>query len=332
MTANVDGLNRLSFFLPLLPLLLTACNSYRFFYYPHLENNVSYPVENNVTCQNVYFNSRDGTLLHGWFIPSYTTTPEQAKGTVIHVHGNAGAMNSHWRYVSWLPERGFNVFLFDYRGFGASKGQPSPKGLLEDTQSAIHYIHSRPDIDDRKLVIFAQSLGGNNAIAAVGEAQRQLDRLKLNAYSINYLQPSQEQPAFEQFWADTVDIRALFIDSTFFSYSSIANDTWPGAGLLYSDRYSADHYLSALTVPIAFLHNEGDAVIPYQHSRRLFEKANGPKKLVLIKGGKHIHAMLDYGSIYQNRMVDFFEWAIAQPETSIKVRNNESVKQSLRKK
>jgi len=42
----------------------------------------------------------------------------------------------------YLPAEGFNVFIFDYRGYGKSAGVPSRKGLFEDSVAAIEYITS----------------------------------------------------------------------------------------------------------------------------------------------------------------------------------------------
>ncbi len=60
-----------------------------------------------------------------------------------------------WPLVSWLPERNFNVFMFDYRGFGKSKGTPSQAGLLDDTQSAINVVRHRSDVNPQRLVLFS---------------------------------------------------------------------------------------------------------------------------------------------------------------------------------
>jgi alpha-beta hydrolase superfamily lysophospholipase len=69
--------------------------------------------------ENAVFVSSDGTRLTGWFIPAAGyQNPKNAKGTVVHFHGNAQNMSAHWQFVTWLPQRGFNVFVFDYRGYG----------------------------------------------------------------------------------------------------------------------------------------------------------------------------------------------------------------------
>ena len=70
------------------------------------------PSEDRYSYENIQFQSADGTLLSGWFIPAQG----KALGTVIHFHGNARNMSSHYPQVSWLPAKGFNLFVFDYRG------------------------------------------------------------------------------------------------------------------------------------------------------------------------------------------------------------------------
>lgn len=41
---------------------------------------------------------------------------------IIYVYGNVGNMFVYWLLVSWLFECNFNVFMFDYCGFGKLKG------------------------------------------------------------------------------------------------------------------------------------------------------------------------------------------------------------------
>lgn len=134
------------------------------FYYP--DNKVYGPTP--AEAESITFTAKDGTHLHGWFIPTAFGRPENAVATVIHVHGNAGNMSAHWPLVSWLPERNVNLFMFDYRGFGESEGTPSQEGLLDDTKSAIDYVRHRADVNPERLVLLGQSLGGNNVLAAVG--------------------------------------------------------------------------------------------------------------------------------------------------------------------
>ena len=140
-----------------------------FFYYP--DDKIYGPEP--WSAESVEFTAKDGTHLQGWFIPSSTGPADNAIATIIHAHGNAGNMSAHWPLVSWLPERNFNVFMFDYRGFGKSKGTPSQAGLLDDTQSAINVVRHRSDVNPQRLVLFGQSIGGANILDVVGQGDRE---------------------------------------------------------------------------------------------------------------------------------------------------------------
>ena len=59
---------------------------------------------------------------------------------------------------------GCNVCLLEYRGYGHSDGSPHEEGLYLDAQAALEYLIGRPDVDQRKIIVFGRSLG-NNIIA-----------------------------------------------------------------------------------------------------------------------------------------------------------------------
>ena len=232
-------------------------------------------------------------MLHAWFVPAINvTTPAKAKGTVIFVHGNGGNITASWPFVNWLPGNGYNVFTFDYRGYGNSQGTPSPQGLFEDTQAAIAYIRQKADIDPDKLFVISQSLGGNNTIAAIGSTS-----------------PSHTPLGYENM---KQGIRAIVIDSTFYFYTSIANAKIPGAGLLMNDDYSAAHHVAALApIPLLFIHGTSDRIVPYEQGKRLFEIAPDPKQFITIPGGQHITALSSfYKDTYRNEILVFFENAL----------------------
>ena len=251
------------------------------FYYPTKTVYGTPALVAGIAYEDVTFKSADGTRLTGWFMPAQgVADARQAKGTVIHFHGNAGNIASHWQLAGWLTARGFNVFVFDYRGYGASEGSPSPEGCFEDSNAALDYVRTRPGVDPARLLVFGQSLGGNHAIAAVGAGNR-------------------------------TGVRALAAESTFFSYPSVANDHIPGLGLLVSDRYSAKNYIAAIApIPLLLIHGTDDKIVPYAHATRLLAAAGEPKQLITIEGGGHIAAMVHKDDSYRDALVKFFEDAL----------------------
>ena len=150
---------------------LSSCAKQAFYYPDHAD--YGSPAQSGLPYENVSFQSADGTRLHGWFVPARgVADAKQARATIIHFHGNAQNLTAHWQAVKWLPEHGYNVFLFDYRGYGQSAGEPNPEGLFADSNAALDYVRSRPDVNPERLLVFGQSLGGTNAIAVVGAGNK----------------------------------------------------------------------------------------------------------------------------------------------------------------
>ncbi|QEM68830.1 alpha/beta hydrolase [Geobacter sp. FeAm09] len=241
------------------------------------------PDRHGLAYEQVTFQSRDGTRLSGWFIPAMGTP----RGTVIHFHGNAQNMTAHFGFVSWLPARGFNLFIFDYRGYGASDGTPDRRGVYEDSLVALDYLATRPGLDHNRILVLGQSLGGANAIAAVASRPHG-------------------------------NIRAVAVDSAFASYRGIVRDKiaaipllslvrTPLARLLIGDDASPDGAVANIApTPLLIIHGTGDRVVPYSHGQRLFAVAREPKQFWSVEGGEHTDAFADPGSPYRQRLVAFF--------------------------
>ena len=51
---------------------------------------------------------------------------------------------------------GCNVCLLEYRGYGHSDGSPHEEGLYLDAQAALEYLIGRPDVDQRKIIVFGK--------------------------------------------------------------------------------------------------------------------------------------------------------------------------------
>ena len=114
--------------------------------------------------QDVHFKSADGTDLIGlWF--SARKTP--SKGVIVHFHGNGENMSSHYLFVYWLAAEGYDVFTFDYRGYGGSAGKKSLTGSIEDGAAALRVARGRAGASRERLIVLGQSLGGALALASL---------------------------------------------------------------------------------------------------------------------------------------------------------------------
>lgn len=256
----------------LAPLLaLGACSG--LFFHPERELLLT-PDRAGLAYRDVRFKASDGVRLHGWFLPADRKPAAGRPCTVLFLHGNAENISTHLASVSWLPARGVNVFLFDYRGYGLSEGSPDLDGLHRDTEAALATAFGLPEVDRDRVVVFGQSLGGAVAITAVARS------------------------------AHRGRLRALIVEGAFSGYRAIAREklaaswlTWPlrwPLALTVDDDYKPLKAIGKLSpLPVLIVHGLADRMVPPHHARALHAAAGEPKALWLIPEAAHIAAFRD---------------------------------------
>ncbi len=212
-------------------------------------------VQRDFTIESVVFKSSSGNSLNGWLLKPKNTVAEI---TLLHFHGNAGNLLSQCGAVSPLMKNGFQIFLFDYSGFGFSEGKATRKNVLLDGLSALDYVKSREDIKNTKIILYGQSLGGHLA-AVIGEKRQN-------------------------------EIAALVIEGAFSSHNDIAAHTarqlyLPGflGSLFVKHGYCAKQSIVNYKKPLLIIHSTEDEIVPFYMGEKIFSLANEPKEFYEIK-------------------------------------------------
>jgi fermentation-respiration switch protein FrsA (DUF1100 family) len=220
--------------------------------------------------ENIFFKSADGTPLHGWFIPAKGKSPH---GTVVFSHGNAGSLGHHLGFVTWLVEAGYNVMMYDYRGFGKSGGVDR-RGMVDDVKAAFAHVTKRPGVDPRRLVSYGHSLGGAKSVTALAETPVR-------------------------------GLRAVVIDGAFASYKTMARVIGGQLGeSLVTDELAPRDYVGKLSpVPLLVVHGARDEVVPLAQGRLLYQSAGQPKTLFEVKAGRHGDALSANDGQFRKRML-----------------------------
>lgn len=264
---------------------LSGCSS--LLYYPTKER-LSDPARFRHKPQDVFFQTEDGLKLHGWY---FKTPKRPAKATVLFFHGNAQNLTSHFLALYWMLDQGFDYFIFDYRGYGESEGEPSPEGTIKDGKAAVAWIAQNKD-PGTQLVIFAQSLGGAVGLRVACEMK------------------------------DAVPYKAVIVDSTFPSYKKVARKalnkvwiTWPFQWVTYlvlSDRYAPKSCIRDIAPrPLLVVHGTADRTVDFSLGEEVYELARDPKEFWRIEGGHHTDFLFREGTIYQEKLADWILKAVA---------------------
>ncbi|MEO5917437.1 MAG: alpha/beta fold hydrolase [Luteolibacter sp.] len=247
----------------------------QFFYFP-TRDEPSTPAKWGLKFETIDFKSGDGTPLHGWFIPAKNKAAKLAKATVVFSHGNAGSISYHIGFCAWLAEAGYNVIMYDYRGFGKSGGSVDRRGMINDVKAAFAYALKRPDIDSHRLISYGHSLGGAQSVTALGETP-------------------------------VKGLRAIIIDGAFASYQTMARVIGGQLGAsLVTDELAPKDFVEKLSpVPLLVVHGTRDEVVPVSQGLQLYEAAGKPKTLFEVKSGRHGTALSDDNGAYRKRMLDW---------------------------
>ena len=104
--------------------------------------------------------SSQGKKIYGYFVQSSDSTE---KKIILYNHGNRDHLQYYWDRVELFYKMGYNIFVYDYQGYGMSEGEPTEEGIYSDATAAYHYVRLR-GFADSTITVYGFSLGGAPAI------------------------------------------------------------------------------------------------------------------------------------------------------------------------
>lgn len=219
--------------------------------------------------EDAFFETKDGVMLHGWFVPA-----EDSFATILYCHGNAGNISHRVEIARMFNQRKMDFFIFDYRGFGKSKGMPTEKGTYLDAQAAYDFLINKKGIGKSRIVIYGKSIGAAIAIDL----------------------------------ATKTDAAALISESSFLSTKAMAREIYPYLPfwLFIRSKYNADRKINKVNIPKLIIHSQNDEIVPFAHGQKLFDLAKPPKEFYVMRGG-HNDAFYIYSDECMQRIVDFLK-------------------------
>lgn len=117
-----------------------------------------------------------GVECHAWHFvgEGSALTSDAGRPAVVMAHGFGGTKDSGLQpFAEALAAAGLDVLAFDYRGCGASAGEPrqtvSVAGQVEDYRSAMAAAARLPGVDPQRLVLWGVSLSGGHVFTAAAD-------------------------------------------------------------------------------------------------------------------------------------------------------------------
>lgn len=202
--------------------------------------------------QDEWIAGTGGTRLHAWRF-RFQKTP---RAVLVHNHGNGGNLTNISALATDMAGRGYEVLLWDYRGYGRSEGDlPSDEETLFADGAAV-FDHARRL--GKPVAVWGQSLG--TTVSTDVCSRRPCAALVLESG----LSSGRDYARTQVSWIPT----PLHIFAKF--------------------TFASAEKLPRVSAPVLIAHGTADRTIAYSHGERLFAAAPAARRRLLrIDGGTH---------------------------------------------
>ncbi|CCH43450.1 Abhydrolase domain-containing protein 13 [Wickerhamomyces ciferrii] len=222
----------------------------------------------------------DHIKIHGFLCLQPKSRLNLQNETVLILNPNAGNIGLALPTVKNFHNSGYNVLIYDYRGYGTSTGEPSEIGLKIDADTILKFIENHEILKDSEVTLYGRSLGGAVAI---------------------YL-ASKNHPL----------INKVILENTFLSIRKTIPHVFPflkHVSWLCHQLWDSETLITKVqsNVKFLFLSAELDEIVPPSHMKKLYELVEeyDYKKFILFEGAHHNDTPLYPG--YWDIVSDFLD-------------------------
>ncbi len=175
------------------------------------------------------------------------------KGIVVYFHGNMENVVHYASNAGFFTDRGYEVWMPDYPGFGKSTGERTEKKMLD--QGMMVYNMAAASIPADSIVIYGRSLGTGIA----------------------------------SYVASDVSCKALVLETPYYSIPSLFAHyafLYP-VNAMSNYKFPNYEYLPGVKSMVIILHGTKDNVVPFSNALKLKQLLKKDDSFITFEGGSH---------------------------------------------
>ena len=176
---------------------------------------------------------------------------KNSKGLVFYNHGNADNLQRWGRHSADFTKLSYDVFFYDYRGFGKSSGKFSEQVILND--AVFLFDKMKAEYTEKKIIIYGRSLG--TGVATYVAKNRKAD--------------------------------ALILETPYYNMADVGKSWLPFVSFekFIKYKFPSNEWMKDVVMPITIFHGTKDAIVLYSSGEKLSKIVDC--KLITIENGKH---------------------------------------------
>lgn len=197
--------------------------------------------------------------------------------TILYSHGNGEDLGMIMQRLGPLRDAGFNVFAYDYPGYGTSDGEPTEQNVYAAADAAYRYLTGHLRLQGEEIVLYGRSLGG-------------APTLRLAARN---------------------EVGGVITESAFTSAFTVPVPR----RLLWWDKFDNLRQLRQVQCPVLIIHGRQDGIVPFRHAEALLEAAPPQSQFLFVESG-HNNVVEAGGEIYWRALQRYFALVQQDPPTN----------------
>ena len=201
--------------------------------------------------------------------------------SILYFHGNGETVADHNWVAPFYNQRGVNLFVADFRGYGSSDGKPTISNMISDAHTIFQGfkdIIKKEGFSQKRPFLMGRSLGSIPAIELAFHYQDEICGLIVESGTAN-------------------NFRGLW------NYLSLAGkETILGEEGLFLNKVK----VRQVRQPTLIIHGEYDQIIPATEGKELYQSSGAQdKELLIIPGADHNDIMMMAQSLYFDTIEKF---------------------------
>lgn len=190
---------------------------------------------------------------------------ESEKPWILYFHGNGEIVSDYDSIAHIYTDRGINLLVADYRGYGASGGNPTFKAMVEDAVKIFDYLYMHEQFnagsEKSSWYVMGRSLGSISALELASKYPEKLE--------------------------------GLIIESGFLSVVDLIRHLGlPSPGNLEPLESEYRTLAGLIKLPALLIHGDRDRLVPLEQGKALHDALGSEdRELVVIPGADHNDVM-----------------------------------------
>lgn len=191
----------------------------------------------------------------------------ESKGCILYSHGNAEDLGRLREFLELYAARGYDVFAYDYCGYGLSQGSPSQSGCLDSIAAAYAYLTGKLGVAPESIIVYGRSVGSGPSVWLASERK----------------------------------VGALALEAGFTSTYAVVL----GVDSVPTDKFQNLSRIKSVSCPVFIAHGRLDGVIPFKHGEALYAAAKEPKACLWAANAGHDDIVYAAGQAYWDAFDSF---------------------------